>query len=114
MNIKGKEYKVKLKDNYFLSGDCAVLAGEIDYEEKEITIATHESEAQTKKYVYHELVHGYLHESGLTNYAHNEDLVEWIAQHIDDIAESGKEIMERVKEYKAGYKKVAGSKQGDK
>lgn len=112
MDIKGKPYKVELKDNYFVKDSGEALAGYIDYEDREITIAAHESEAQTKKYVYHELVHGYLKESGLTNYAHNEDLVEWIAQHIDEIVESGKEIMERVREYKAGYKKAAECKIG--
>lgn len=104
VNIKGKQYAVEIEDNYFIKDNGEALAGYIDYEERVITIATPEGDAQTQKYIYHELVHGYLKESGLTGYAHNEDLVEWIAQHIDEIAASGKEVMEHVRERKAKRK----------
>lgn len=98
VSIKGKPYEVKFKDDTFIFGDRA-YCGLCDYEKQEITIST-KYKNDTPKNIYHELTHAYLKESGLTNYAHDEVLVEWIAQNIEDIIQSGKEILKKVKREK--------------
>lgn len=99
IEIKGKPYKVVLKDDTFISGDNAVW-GCIDYNKKEISITTKE-EKETPKTVLHELIHGYLYECGLTVYAHDETLVEWFARHFEDISKSAIEIVSHIEKNKA-------------
>lgn len=98
VNIKGKPYKVNFKDDTFIFGDRA-YCGLCDYGKQEITIST-KYKNETRKNTYHELTHAYLKESGLTEYANDETLVEWIAQNIEDIIQSGKEILKKVKNEK--------------
>lgn len=94
VNIKGKPYTVKLKEDTFISNDKAVW-GLIDYNNSEISIATKE-EKEIPYTVYHELIHGYLYECGLGCYAHDEVLVDWFARHIEEIDKSALSIMEYI------------------
>lgn len=95
VNIKGKPYKVDFKKDTFTAEGRAV-DGLVDYRKKEITIATI-NEDELPKIVYHELLHGFFHECGLECYAHDEILVDWIANNIQEINECALKIMQRIK-----------------
>lgn len=98
INIKGKHYKLKLKNDTFINNSVAV-DGIIDYRNKEISIVTKDEYAMPQ-IVLHELTHGYLYECGLEEYAHNEVLVDWIAKHIEDIAKSAAGVMKFIEKNK--------------
>ena len=92
VNILGTEYKVsrqnksqnpKLEDNV---GLCEMYSKEIildDFSEiREEKMAVENIAEYEKKVMRHEIVHAYLGESGLrscSDYAENEELVDWIA-----------------------------------
>lgn len=96
INIKGKPYKVKFVENTFLSGDTPCV-GIINYEKQEIKIANHDRE-QTPRTIYHELLHGFLKECGLNNYASDETLVDWFANNIQEINSCAAAMILKAKE----------------
>ena len=90
VNILGSEYTiitgVKEEDDAHFSSSEA--DGYIDYQTKKIIIkempeASHELTNDIPSYerlvIRHELAHAFLYESGLTDYAADERLVEWLA-----------------------------------
>ena len=77
LNILGEEYSVLTYDNENFpkqgyDGLCNTLKKEICLREK------NDSRIQ-KEVLRHEIIHAFLHESGLTEYENDELLVEWIA-----------------------------------
>ena len=100
INVLGTEYEimtdVKEADDENLT-DCD---GYIDYHTKEIVIAEMVEEYNTTKdiqtywngVVRHELVHAFLYESGLSDYAGDERIVEWIALQIPKLKDVFEEL----------------------
>jgi len=52
----------------------------------------------TDKVIRHEVIHAYFHESGLTNYCNDEQLVDWLALQIPKIVDTVNKIKENEKE----------------
>ena len=82
LNILGQTYNFKLttgrEDDAMLDNDK--LLGECRFYEKEIVVYRdlRQKEFQ-KQLIRHEIIHAFLHESGLEDYKNNEYLVNYIA-----------------------------------
>lgn len=82
INILGQDYEFKKTNGIKDEGlrDNSALCGECRYYKKEIVVS---DECNPKDYqnfiVRHEIIHAFLHESGLEEYKNNEDLVNFIA-----------------------------------
>jgi len=91
VNILGAEYTIitgvkEEDDAYFASNE--EIGGYIDYLTKEIIIKqmpdynpglSKDIKSYERLVIRHELAHAFLYESGLTDYAADEQLVEWLA-----------------------------------
>ena len=102
VNILGTEYEVitqteeenpKLKE---ANGLCEVYSHKIVIREIENTLDSYENlEAYKRKVLRHEVIHAFFSESGLRNnsdYAENEELVDWIAIQFPKIAKVFEEL----------------------
>ena len=102
VNILGTDYEVitqteeenpKLKEAY---GLCEMYSKKIVLSDiKEDVMNVDNIEAFTRKVVRHEIVHAFFAESGLrsnSDYAQNEELVDWIAIQFPKIAKAFKEL----------------------
>lgn len=103
VNVLGTEYTIKSgvkaeDDAHFSSSEAD---GYIDYQTKEIIIKempeeSHELTNDIASYerlvIRHELAHAFLYESGLTDYAVDERLVEWMAIQLPKMAKIIKKI----------------------
>lgn len=87
VNVLGTEYtivtEVKREDDENLTDND----GYIDFQTKQIVIEemieevgmTKDIKSYEKHVIRHELVHAFLYESGLTDYANDERIVDWLA-----------------------------------
>lgn len=102
VNILGTEYKIKKVKNHKKMDDLNA-SGYIEPFTKEIYIDDFEPDERTverpdlfkDKVLRHEIVHAYFFESGLANnsdFAENEELVDWLALQIPKIAQTFKEL----------------------
>jgi Zn-dependent peptidase ImmA (M78 family) len=103
VNILGAEYTIKTgvkeeDDAHFSSSEAD---GYIDYQTKEIIIKempepshglTNDIPSYERLVIRHELAHAFLYESGLTDYAADEQLVEWLAVQFPKIAKLFEEL----------------------
>ena len=102
VNILGTEYEViaqteeenpKLKE---ANGLCEVYSHKIVIREIENTSDSYENlEAYKRKVLRHEVIHAFFAESGLrsnSDYAENEELVDWIAIQFPKIAKAFEEL----------------------
>ena len=101
INILGTDYVYDLtsdtKDSRLCGND-----GYCDAYEKRISIENQQNEndpasinnfnSLKRKVKRHEIIHAYLYESGLREYANNEQLVDWIAWQFPKLLETFKEI----------------------
>ena len=101
INILGTEYDYEISTE---TEDIGLLRGNgyCDAFKKRIIVegefnendpnSVQDIEAFKKKVKRHEIVHAYLFESGLTEYAENEQLVEWVAWQFPKLLETLKEV----------------------
>lgn len=102
VNVLGREYEIVIgeeKDYPHLkeaNGYCDFTIGRIVVEKMEVEEDTWQDMVfYTNKVIRHELVHAFLHESGLavnSDWAYNEELVDWIAIQLPKMAEVFEEI----------------------
>jgi len=102
INILGTDYEIIYqteKENVKLlnaSGLCETYAKEIIIDKLEPTENTLKNiDGYRDKVLRHEVIHAFLHESGLDNnsdYARNEELVDWIAIQFPKIYRAFKEL----------------------
>jgi hypothetical protein len=87
VNILGTEYNI-IEDTSEKNPKLIDANGYIEFYSKEIVLQTHKEpdilnvkniEKFDNKVLRHEIVHGFLQESGLASYAGNEQIVDWIA-----------------------------------
>lgn len=86
INILGTPYLLKVVEKI----DDGDAYGVINYDDKTINIAKYNP--QVDHTIIHELVHGYLRESGLMDWSSNEMLVNWIAYHAPKIMNAFNDI----------------------
>ena len=84
VNVLGSRYSVKTNNEAVtFDGSCSFYTKEIELRpcEKMLDSDSDEKARQSryKEVIRHELVHAFLFESGLDEYARNEQLVDWIA-----------------------------------
>ena len=103
VNILGAEYTIitgvtEEDDAHFSSSEAD---GYIDYQTKEIIIKempvprpglTNDIASYERLVIRHELAHAFLYESGLTDYAADEQLVEWLAVQFPKMAKLFEEL----------------------
>ena len=82
LNILGQNYYYKLtngkEDDAMLDNDK--LLGECRFYAKEIVICKDIADKEFKKQIIrHEIIHAFLHESGLEKHKYDEDLINYIA-----------------------------------
>lgn len=60
------------------------------------------NDIRTKHVIKHEIIHAFMDESGVftSSWAHNEELVDWIAWHLDGIYNTSQEIIKKSKKNK--------------
>lgn len=92
VDILGTEYKIKEKPSGKF-GSSPNADGNIKFGKKIITIANDDCNPKEYKQhiLRHEIVHGYIFESGCHQQWHNDDLVDWLAVMIPKMMESFKE-----------------------
>lgn len=102
INVLGTEYTISFKTAEE-EKDLATCGGFCNYITKQIVVdangtqfpaSEEEKELTRQKYLRHELVHAFLSESGLAEnsaWAHNEEIVDWIAMQGMKIAKAWKE-----------------------
>jgi len=87
VNILGTDYSIR-EDKSTVNPKLLNANAYIEFHTKEIVIETHKEpdilnvnniEKFDAKVLRHEITHGFFHESGLSDFAANETLVEWIA-----------------------------------
>jgi hypothetical protein len=94
-NVLGTDYEIKLikeeqiEDFPDLPEDSD---GYCNYYTKEIVVVRDENESNghdlyVSQVIRHELIHAYLFESGLHDYANNERIVDWLAIQLPKLAE---------------------------
>jgi len=94
INIQGVEYKLFASDERKSDVNLREMDGYCDYGTKQIVIDDAIIGNAYKKHVLiHEIVHAYLHESGLrgqgnSDWAINEQVVDWIAAMADKITKT--------------------------
>lgn len=95
INVLGTTYTIK---SDVKRADDPILAdadGYIDYSTKEIIVEVLKPDVDTfkdmkaykNKVIRHELVHAFLYESGMSDYAGDETIVDWLAIQVPKIAE---------------------------
>lgn len=94
INILGTDYILNRNVDANNDGNLIKADGYVDYQTKEIFVSEFHEDVpgqvkDIKRYerhvVRHELLHAFLYESGLTNYADDEQLVEWLAVQIPKV-----------------------------
>ncbi|MCL1789877.1 MAG: hypothetical protein FWG40_00710 [Peptococcaceae bacterium] len=86
VSILGTKYEIKHLD--VVVHEDAVCFGLIDPDEKTITIQEGLDEKEREAAITHEIIHGYLIESGLPRYYNDELLVEWLTRMIRAIVKT--------------------------
>lgn len=87
INILGQEYDIK-KGTHKTDPKLNDASAYVEFYSKEIIYEPTTADTQTinnlkdrdKKVIRHEIAHAFFHESGITEWARDEKLVEWIAQ----------------------------------
>lgn len=100
VNIKGQDYEIKFEKEPIIN-DCDVCLGLAEFDTKTIRLLK-DLDFQKDNIIAHELIHCYLYESGLTRWASDELLVQWIAMNIFNIVVAFEKIE---KEFKKKNKK---------
>lgn len=98
VSVLGTDYTIQTgvkseNDSYFSSNEQ--IEGYIDYQTKEIFIKempkdepglTRNLASYEKSVIRHELIHAFFYESGLTDYAGDERIVEWLEVQVPKMA----------------------------
>lgn len=83
INILGSEYSIVTNPDFIEhDGECEFYSRSIELRPCEKMLEDATVEAKRKRYrevARHEIIHAFLFESGLDEYARNEQLVDWIA-----------------------------------
>lgn len=110
INILGQEYEVLLRsEEEYNKLDKADADGLAELYSKQLIInkdslkeddtTLDNLKEYINKVVRHEIVHAYFHESGLTDYCRDEQLVDWLAIQIPKIANTIKQFEENQEEF---------------
>lgn len=101
VNVLGEEYTIKMNVKKEDDENLTDNDGYIDYQTKEIVVEempepslglTKDVKSYEKHVVRHELFHAYLYESGFTDYANDEQLIEWLAVQFHKIRKTFEEL----------------------
>lgn len=103
IDIKGTHYDLIFSSNYIINGSD-VCDGLTDVLNKYIELSFQTDNKLIEKTIYHELIHAFLYECGLSKYYDDEVLVDWFASQFKNIDEKAKEILRVFKGGKRGQK----------
>lgn len=103
INILGTDYKLKtMSEDQYPKLKLISAYGLCEQYTKELIINKRMDEKEEKdvellhkakeKVIRHEIVHAFIHESGLSEYFHDETIIEWLAVQIPKIAKAMKEV----------------------
>lgn len=93
LNILGQEYQYIETSDELDPELKGATGGVCRYNDNTIVILTdNEQKSDVERIKLHELIHAYFKESGLSEYSHDETLVEWIAMQFFKILETYEQI----------------------
>jgi len=113
INILGQEYDLlMMNEKEFPKLVSAKASGLAELYSKQLIINKDDTKEDgetfdnlkeyTNKVIRHEIIHAYFHEAGLSDYCHDEKLVDWIALQLPKMVETIKYVEENKKELYEG------------